>query len=87
MWTIELCTEAIKDAQKIKRSPFTDKVKSLLALLEKKPFQVPPPYEKLTPPIADTYSRRIIRQHRLVYRVYKDERVVKLLRMWTHYGD
>jgi len=87
MWTIELAKEAIRDAQKVKRSPFAEKVKTLLALLARNPFQVPPPYEKLVPPLADTYSRRINQQHRLVYRVYKDEGIVKVLRMWTHYGD
>ena len=87
MWTIELAKEAIRDAQKVKRSPFAEKVKALLTLLARNPFQVPPPYEKLVPPLADTYSRRINQQHRLVYRVYKDEGIVKVLRMWTHYGD
>jgi Txe/YoeB family toxin of toxin-antitoxin system len=87
MWVIELSKEAVKDSRKVKRSPVADTVKSLLALLAKNPFQSPPPYEKLPPPLAETYSRRISRQHRLVYRVYKDEGVVKVLRMWTHYGD
>jgi len=87
MWVIEFGKEAVRDFQKVKRSPVADKVKTLLALLAKNPFQSPPPYEKLMPPLAETYSRRISRQHRLVYRVYKDENVVKVLRMWTHYGD
>ena len=87
MWTIEISKGAVKDAQKVKHSPFVDKVKTLLALLAKNPFHVPPPYEKLTPPPADTYSRRINQQHRLVYQVHKEEGIVKVLRMWTHYGD
>ena len=87
MWTIEIGKEAVKDALKVKRSPFAEKVKSLLALLAENPFHVPPPYEKLASPLADTYSRRINQQHRLVYRVYKEKGIVKVLRMWTHYGD
>jgi toxin YoeB len=30
-------------------------------------------------------SRRINIQHRLVYQVLDEERVVKILRLWTHY--
>ncbi len=44
-----------------------------------------PPYEKLLGDLSGAYSRRINRQHRLVYQVLEDERVVKILRMWTHY--
>jgi Txe/YoeB family toxin of toxin-antitoxin system len=35
--------------------------------------------------LAGAYSRRINIQHRLVYQVPEEERVVKILRMWTHY--
>ncbi|MBN3010470.1 type II toxin-antitoxin system YoeB family toxin, partial [Ruthenibacterium lactatiformans] len=31
------------------------------------------------------YSRRINRQHRIVYQVFEDEKIVKIIRMWTHY--
>ncbi|MDD4622852.1 MAG: Txe/YoeB family addiction module toxin [Kiritimatiellae bacterium] len=85
MWLIKLASEAVKDARKIKHSPLAGKVRELLSVLAENPFQSPPPYEKLAPPTAETYSRRINRQHRLVYKVYKDEGVVKILRMWTHY--
>jgi Txe/YoeB family toxin of toxin-antitoxin system len=85
MWTVKLGGEAVKDARKIKNSPLAGKVRDLLAVVAENPFQSPPPYEKLAPPTAETYSRRINRQHRLVYKVFKEERVVKVLRMWTHY--
>ena len=85
MWSIELSGEAMKDAQKIRGSPLAGKVRELLAILAVNPFQSPPPYEKLAPPTANTYSRRINRQHRLTYRIYKDEGAVKILRMWTCY--
>ena len=85
MWRIELGSEAVRDAQKIKKSPLSGKVKELLAILAENPFQSPPPYEKLAPPTANTYSRRINRQHRLTYKIYKEEGVIKILRMWTHY--
>jgi Txe/YoeB family toxin of toxin-antitoxin system len=61
------------------------KAQSLLDILANDPFQNPPPYEKLIGDLAGAYSRRINIQHRLVYQVLKTERVVKVLRLWTHY--
>ena len=69
MWNLEMSKEALKDAKKVKAGPFADKVKMLLALLSENPFQSPPPYEKLEPPTADSYSRRLNKQHRLTYSV------------------
>ena len=57
----------------------------LLDLLAEDPFKRPPPFEKPVGDLAGAYSRRINIQHRLVYQVLEDERVVKVLRMWTHY--
>jgi Txe/YoeB family toxin of toxin-antitoxin system len=48
-------------------------------------YQTPPRYEKLVGDLAGAYSRRINIQHRLVYQVLDDARVVKVIRMWTHY--
>lgn len=85
MWTVVIGNEAVKDAKKVKASPYFGKVKELVAMLSVNPFQSPPPYEKLNPPSADIYSRRINKQHRLTYTVHKETSVVKVLRMWTHY--
>jgi toxin YoeB len=60
-------------------------VEVLLVILEGDPFQSPPPFEKLVGDLAGAYSRRINIQHRLVYQVVKGDRVVKVLRMWSHY--
>jgi len=57
----------------------------LLEILAKNPFQTPPPYEKLIGDLLGAYSRRINIQHRLVYQVYRKQRIVKVIRMWTHY--
>jgi Txe/YoeB family toxin of toxin-antitoxin system len=84
-WELEFSNRAEKDAVKIKNSIYGKKVTELLDILEKNPFQIPPPYEKLDPPTENSYSRRINEQHRLVYKIYKKERVVKILSMWTHY--
>ena len=85
MWTVEISKTALKDAVRIKASPHAGKVRELLALLAVNPYHTPPPYEKLEPPTADVYSRRINRQHRFVYEVHSNEGIVRIIRMWTHY--
>jgi Txe/YoeB family toxin of toxin-antitoxin system len=57
----------------------------LFAILARDPFEIPPPFEKLVGDLAGAYSRRINLQHRLVYQVLEKERIVKVIRMWTHY--
>ena len=77
--------QSYKDYEKLKQYPsLLEKVKSLIALLENNPYTTPPSYEKLIG-FDDVYSRRINTQHRLVYQVRKDENVVVIIRMWTHY--
>ena len=77
--------QAQKDAKKISSSGLKNKVGSILSILRQDPFQQSPPFEKLTGDLSGAYSRRINIQHRLVYQVYEKERVVKVIRMWTHY--
>ena len=84
-WKVAFTKEAQKDAKKIASSGLRARAERLLEILAKNPFQIPPPYEKLIGDLAGAYSRRINIQHRLVYQVYRKERVVKVLRMWTHY--
>jgi Txe/YoeB family toxin of toxin-antitoxin system len=84
-WTLHFTNQAQKDAKKIFRSGLRPKVEELLELLGEGPFQNPPSYEKLVGDLEGAYSRRINIQHRLVYQVLKDEKAVKVLRMWTHY--
>ncbi len=76
---------AVNDARKISAAGLKDKVQGLLDLLRDDPFQNPPPFEKLVGDLVGAYSRRINIQHRLVYEVFKAERTVRVLRMWTHY--
>lgn len=77
--------QAVKDAEKIKQFGFKSKVISLLKIIAEDPFQTPSPDEKLLGDLKGAYSRRINIQHRLVYQVVENERIVKILRMWTHY--
>lgn len=84
-WTVVYTTEAQKDAKKLSRAGLRLKTEKLLEVLSKNPFLNPPPYEKLLGDLQGSYSRRITIQHRLVYQVIEKERVVKVLRMWSHY--
>jgi len=84
-WKVVYTRHAQKDAKKIAQSNLKKKTIELLSLLEQDPFQNPPQFEKLVGDLESAYSRRINIQHRLVYQVLTEERVVKVLRMWTHY--
>tara|TARA_R110002096_G_scaffold144669_1_gene301775 strand:- start:1 stop:267 length:267 start_codon:yes stop_codon:yes gene_type:complete len=77
--------QAQKDAKKVTSGGLKPKVKELLKILEANPFQDYPPYEKLLGDLYKAYSRRINIQQRLVYQVLEEEKIVKVLRMWTHY--
>jgi len=76
---------AQKDAKNLSAAGLKEKALLLLGLIAENPFQNPPPYEKLIGDLAGAYSRRINIQHRLVYQVLEDEKIVKVLRLWTHY--
>lgn len=84
-WRLVYARQAQKDAKKLAASGLKEKAAELLRIVQIDPFQNPPPYEKLVGDLAGAYSRRINIQHRLVYEVLEGERVVKVLRMWTHY--
>lgn len=84
-WELVFTRDACKDAKKIQAAALRPRADALLAVLRVDPFQNPPPYEKLVGDLAGAYSRRINIKHRLVYQVFKTGRVVKILRMWTHY--
>jgi len=77
--------QAKADAKKLKGTPLAAKAKQLLELIALDPFAQPPPFEALVGDLKGAYSRRINIQHRLVYQVLEEEKVVKVLRLWTHY--
>ena len=85
-WKLVFTKQALKDAKKLVSVGLKRKAEDLLGVLEENPFQNLPPYEKLVGDLAGAYSRRINIQHRLVYEVLQDDEVVKILRMWSHYG-
>lgn len=84
-WRLIYTKQAQKDAKKLNTSNLREKAQKILELIEIKPFQNPPPYEKLIGDLDRAYSRRINIQHRLVYEVIEFEHKIKIIRMWTHY--
>jgi Txe/YoeB family toxin of toxin-antitoxin system len=84
-WDLFFTKQAQKDAKKAASTNLRLQVERLLEILKVDPFQNPPPFEKLVGDLDGAYSRRINIQHRLVYQVLKDQRAVKVIRMWTHY--
>ncbi|MFM1834941.1 MAG: hypothetical protein RJB52_1150 [Pseudomonadota bacterium] len=84
-WNLVYSKYAIKDAKKLSSAGLKDKVKGLLDILVVNPLQNPPPYEKLVGDLTGAYSRRINIQHRLVYEIFRKEKTVRILRMWSHY--
>ncbi|MEN3004872.1 Txe/YoeB family addiction module toxin [Dehalobacterium formicoaceticum] len=84
-WKIVYTKQGLKDKRKAYEAGFSEKIKTLLELVRKNPFEDYPPFEKLVGDLNGAYSIRINRQHRFVYQVYQKERTVKVISMWTHY--
>lgn len=85
-YKILITKTANKDKEKIKQQPaLRKKVENLLEVIKDNPYQNPPPYEKLVGDLNGCYSRRINIQHRLVYTVDEENKIIKIISMWTHY--
>ena len=85
MYQLLFSPQAQKEAKKIAASGLKSKVNNLLSMIKLEPLKYPPKYEYLTGNLEGKLSRRINKQHRLVYEVFEDEKVIKIYRMWTHY--
>jgi len=85
MWKIVFTKQAQKDAKKITASGLKSKAEEVIEILKQNPYQTPPSYEKLVGDLSGAYSRRLDFQHRVVYQIFTDEKIAKLIRMWTHY--
>ena len=84
-WKVVYSSQARKDARKVTTSGLRGSVERILDILKRNPLETPPPFEELVGDLSGAYSRRVNIQHRLVYQVIESERVVKVIRMWTHY--
>ena len=84
MWQVKFSKEAEKDKKLLKSAGLAERAKKLLNVLSVNPYQIPPSYEKLVGNLKGYYSRRINIQHRIVYKVYDEEKIVVIHAMWTH---
>ena len=87
MYKIIYTKHAQKDALRLKSAGLKSKAQKLLQIIEQNPLQIYPPFEKLVGELKGCYSRRINIHHRLVYQIYEKEKIIKVLRMCSHYGD
>lgn len=85
MYSIVYTKKSTADIQNLKAAKLEKKAKALLDLIKNNPFQTPPPYEKLQGDLQGAYSRRINIKHRLVYEVFENEKIIKIISLWTHY--
>nr|WP_321398599.1 Txe/YoeB family addiction module toxin [uncultured Desulfobacter sp.] len=85
IWKVVYTKQAQKDAKKLSSSGLKLKAKEIIEILKENPYQTPPPYEKLIGDLSGAYSRRLNIQHRIVYQIMDADKIVKILRMWTHY--
>ena len=84
-WELVFTKQAQKDSKKLASAGLKKKAQVLLEIIAENPFQNPPSYEKLIGDLAGAYTRRINIQHRLVYQVFRQEKIIKVIRLWTHY--
>ena len=87
MYKIEYHKRAVKEISKLKQSKLENKAKQLIEIIKENPYQNPPPYEKLIGDLNDLYSRRINIQHRLVYKVIEEQKLIRIISMWSHYEN
>jgi Txe/YoeB family toxin of toxin-antitoxin system len=82
-YTVKLSKQALKDAEKLKQAGLFEKADKIVQAMKENPYN--PPYEKLIGNYSNFYSRRINKQHRLIYRIFEERKIIHIARMWTHY--
>ncbi len=85
MYKIVYTKAAAKDVPKLKAAHLDAKAKALIDVIRRNPYQTPPSYEKLVGDLQGLYSRRINIQHRRVYEVIEEVKIIKIVSLWTHY--
>jgi toxin YoeB len=84
-WTIRFSRNALKDAKTLRSANLASNVNRLIEILKQDPYQ--PPYEKLSGNLKGYYSRRINIKHRLVYAIDEENKLIKVVSVWSHYGE
>ena len=85
MYSIVYTKKAVGDINNLKSSKLDNKAKALIELIRNDPYKTSPSYEKLQGNLKGAYSRRINIKHRLVYEVYEEDKVIKIISLWSHY--
>ena len=85
MYKIVYTKVAIKDIPKLKSTHLDKNAKDLIEIIKENPFKNPPPYEKLVGDLKGAYSRRINVKNRLIYQVIEEQKIIKIISLWTHY--
>lgn len=84
-WQVNIKKSAWAALKKVLKSPIRPSFESIIKVLTTDPYLAIQSFEKLTPPAAGYYSRRINGQHRVVYRIDNENRVVDIYSCWAHY--
>ncbi|MBR1734735.1 MAG: Txe/YoeB family addiction module toxin [Alphaproteobacteria bacterium] len=85
-WTIKYTKQVVIDSKKLKQIGLKEKTQYLLDLIAEDPYKTPPNFEKLLG-FRNVYSRRINIKHRLVYELFPEQKMIKVLSVWGHYED
>jgi len=85
MFRVKYSKKAVRDIQKLKNVKLDKKAKALVDLISENPYRIPPPYEKLLGELSGKLSRKINIKHRLVYQVFEEEKIIKIISIWSHY--
>ena len=85
MFQVKYSKKAVQDIQKLKSAKLDKKAKALVDLISQNPYRTPPSYEKLIGELSGKLSRKINFKHRLVYQVFEEEKIIKIISLWSHY--
>ncbi len=85
MWQVEIRNSAKSDLKKLKKSHLKESFIAIVKQLKKDPYKNNQGFEKLVPPVAKKYSRRLNIQHRVVYSIDDKNKTVNIWSAWTHY--
>jgi toxin YoeB len=85
MYEIRYTKQTAKDIINLVQAKLDGKVKNLIEIIRINPYETPPPFDKIVGDLTGAYSRRINRQHRMIYKIDEEHHAVILIRLWTHY--
>jgi len=85
MFTIYYSSRAKRNLKTIAKGAHVEKLRNLIDIISKDPFQTPPIYKKLVG--VPYYARRLDRENRLVYSIDTELNLITIVSCWAHYQD